>query len=764
MAYKGEMSAATLNVEYKNLAEGDIVRVIAEGKIGSTLPELGKFVRKTSDGLEVLQGVQFVTNIESDALQEQIDEIAEKAGSGYIPKGEATVATLNALSGQENGELYTMTDAGTLTDGSLAVVAGDTVAWDATNEVWYKAMDYAPRQYGTDQVKNLPTSITSFRTGDVIPVDGPSGTAKMGTDSLLQEAADNALAKILPAFDPNKSADPDTGFAYNVGESVIYNGEIKLFIVGHTGAWNNSDAVTIQLPGVFYTAEVIQRLMGNRLDDSKFSKAGYFISGDGTLQENSDFGDSGKCPCVPGEYLSFFCEGAADVNKLYRHIAFFDKDKNFIDAFVSPQIVRRQLVPKNAYYFSIPIYWVNGVPQRTTAAGYVPSSFIPYAVCAEKVKSAVDSLYVAENIFDKTQVEPGYIDSIVNGVPHWNNNNAFRESDFIDIRKKTLFVWNSNRSDPTLWSNATFITYDEDKNPLAMGHVGNSKPEILRDFRANAAYVRVPLAVADLDVFALGYEKFNRYVPYGYKPKAVLDIDVTNELGNSPNSPISQQAVTQALSAITPSGSQWSGKKWYAYGTSITNTNSEGKYATYLAQLSGMLHTNKGISGGGIGNLGGYSSGQVFNAICNITDGKTEADLITLETGANDVNASVPLGTIYDDTQDTLAGCLNLCIRYLQTNTNAQIAIMPSVATTIEPNEADQYYKWQLMMRDICTINRVFFIEPACNLGYGKLTGLNGTLYRVDTIHQTDLGGYILAEAMWEQIKRIPNFRTTMPV
>lgn len=74
MAYKGEMSAATLNVEYKNLAEGDIVRVIAEGKIGSTLPELGKFVRKTSDGLEVLQGVQFVTNIESEqATSDLID-------------------------------------------------------------------------------------------------------------------------------------------------------------------------------------------------------------------------------------------------------------------------------------------------------------------------------------------------------------------------------------------------------------------------------------------------------------------------------------------------------------------------------------------------------------------------------------------------------------------------------------------------------------------------------------------------------------------
>lgn len=135
----------------------------------------------------------------SEALQEQIDEIAEKAGSGYIPKGEASVATLNALSGQENGELYTMTDSGTLTDGSLAVVAGDTVAWDATNSVWYKAMDYAPRQYGTNEVHNLPTIITAFRTGDVIAVDGPSGTAKMSKDDLLKETAENALKLGFPS-------------------------------------------------------------------------------------------------------------------------------------------------------------------------------------------------------------------------------------------------------------------------------------------------------------------------------------------------------------------------------------------------------------------------------------------------------------------------------------------------------------------------------------------------------------------------------------
>lgn len=136
-----------------------------------------------------------------------ITEATSQLATGYIPKGEATVATLNGLSGQENGWLYTLTDAGTLTDGTLAVVAGDTVAWDETNSVWYKAMNYAPAQYGTNEIANLSTTITAFRTGDYIAVDGTSGTAKMGKDDLLQVTAENALGSIHSLSDTATEAD-----------------------------------------------------------------------------------------------------------------------------------------------------------------------------------------------------------------------------------------------------------------------------------------------------------------------------------------------------------------------------------------------------------------------------------------------------------------------------------------------------------------------------------------------------------------------------
>lgn len=223
--------------------------------------------------------------------------------------------------------------------------------------------------------------------------------------------------------------------------------------------------------------------------------------------------------------------------------------------------------------------------------------------------------------------------------------------------------------------------------------------------------------------------------------------------------PVDESEITQAVEF----GNQWKGKTWYGYGTSVTNTSGEGRYAPYLASMSGMTYINKGISGGGIGNLGAYSQGQVYNAICNTTDGKLNADLITLETGANDCNADVPLGTIYDTGTSTLAGCLNDCLRYLQTNTNAQIVVFNSPATKTQPNAENQYYEWAKMVEEICHLNRVHFLTMDNNMGYAKLTSSNGSLYVVDSIHQTNLGGYIMAQNLWYQLRNIPCFLTALP-
>ena len=203
--------------------------------------------------------------------------------------------------------------------------------------------------------------------------------------------------------------------------------------------------------------------------------------------------------------------------------------------------------------------------------------------------------------------------------------------------------------------------------------------------------------------------------------------------------------------------SHWNGKIWHAYGTSITSV-ALGKYVQYLEKISGLKAHNHGIGGGGLTNLGGYSKGQVKKAVMTLDDGKAEADLITLEVGANEGGAH---GYKYDTGDDTFCGCLNQCIRYLQKNTNAQIVVIPSIAPTNEINELKQYYERVEKMREVCEINRVYFLGVGSGIGHARITVDKS--YTVDNIHQTDLGGYNFARFIWSQLKNIPLWYTEIP-
>ena len=405
-------------------------------------------------------------------------------------------------------------------------------------------------------------------------------------------------------------------------------------------------------------------------------------------------------------------------------------------------------------------------------------SYIPYNENLIEEKFLTNSSFNKsvggpENLFnpDANDVEVGGFR--LGNTGEWISNASFIETGFIPFNNRPLYVYYEDdvgEGDHEWWGQLQYCLYDANKDFVSGGSFPSYSTRAARIFAVEpndeVKYIRIPVATVNRYKLSIGNERFSKFIPYGQR-KIVLMSDVAKELGQT-DKPISQKAVTDALSNFDPSdlGAHWNGKKWYAYGTSITdNVNyTTGKYSPYLAQMSGMTCYNKGIGGGGIGDLGGYSRGQVFNAICNTTDGKLEADLITLETGPNDTAAEVPLGTIYDTTQETLAGCLNLCLRYLQTNTNAQVVVISSVAWGGEaPNAADKYYEWAMMIRDICFINKVKFITAPTNMGYAKITASNKRDYVVDNIHQTELGGYIYAEAIWSELRTVPLFRSSLP-
>jgi hypothetical protein len=331
---------------------------------------------------------------------------------------------------------------------------------------------------------------------------------------------------------------------------------------------------------------------------------------------------------------------------------------------------------------------------------------------------------------------------------HLETNSTFNLYNYIDINKSDcIFRFYDNNIRP--YNQLAISVYDKNKEFLGTfdtkDFTKNDSFYIPNDPRIK--YIRVPVSDSSVYDYMLTKNiKPKQYIPYLTSEYLhnILSLDLEN---------------------------QWYGKTWYAYGTSLTNIDNEGKYPKYVKKFSGMNLVNKAISGGGLV----ASNGNIRKAIMNTTDGKLNADLITLETGANDTGAV--LGTIYDTGDDTYCGALNQCIRYLQANTNAQIVVISSTSARYEyGNPGDKYtpdktfgsdkhtkYDQWKAIEEVCKLNSVHYIPMGEHSGFGFARMDTSNLYIADQIHHTELGGYNLGKFVWSKLKDIPCWFFELP-
>lgn len=218
--------------------------------------------------------------------------------------------------------------------------------------------------------------------------------------------------------------------------------------------------------------------------------------------------------------------------------------------------------------------------------------------------------------------------------------------------------------------------------------------------------------------------------------------------------------------------SHWANKTWYAYGTSMTDTTMNG-YTVELQSLLGANLTNYGKGWSGIipSLHGGTSGDNTYTRVKRTSDGKTNADLITLEIIPNDMSGTLgtPTDNYADGTTETFCGCLNELLQYLQVNTNAQIVVLiatksryqyqhPETTYPPESENATKWIEWTDAAKECCRRNCVPFIDGQsnCGLGYARVIGNNR--YVQDQIHLTPLGAKNLWQYFYSQIKNIPLF------
>jgi len=245
----------------------------------------------------------------------------------------------------------------------------------------------------------------------------------------------------------------------------------------------------------------------------------------------------------------------------------------------------------------------------------------------------------------------------------------------------------------------------------------------------------------------------NAYARFVIK-NGTIDEDFTSLVNTvSKNFKVVQKTV------FTQKENKWRGKSWYAFGTSMTDTNTKGKYPQVVDRLSGLIRTNMAIGGGGICPTASHGG----NVKANVLACPYDVDLTTLEAGLNDWG-SVDLGTIGDTSDNTFIGNFTQCLEYLTTNTRSRVVVILMIATTYEldgitrrspfyTNTFSHLYSDYIdAMKKVAAMYGVPTIDifGEC-MGGGRKN--HDTI--LDTIHLTDLGGKIVGEFVWDKLKNI---------
>lgn len=217
-------------------------------------------------------------------------------------------------------------------------------------------------------------------------------------------------------------------------------------------------------------------------------------------------------------------------------------------------------------------------------------------------------------------------------------------------------------------------------------------------------------------------------------------------------------------------GKQWQGKKWFCYGTSMTDNSGKdsasltGMYSKYLAEYAGLEEHNFGKGGSGIVPSIHGTVDSIKTRTMRLDDGKAEADLITVELIPNDGKA--PTGEIYDTSDDTFCGNLNQILKYLLENTRATVIVLIANRTRYEHLHPENLYspdssymktriEREKAVEEICLIHGVpcFNAAREANIGFYRVIGNND--YIRDQVHDTEEGGRILAQYYWGKLKNL---------
>ena len=597
-------------------------------------------------------------------------------------------------------------------------------------------------QWVLGKIKSLPTAITAFRTGDVIPVDGPSGLAKMSKDALLQETTENALAgNVFEIVNLNDSSNwvaggvnattgwptPDSSRLTTKSIPFAKSGTIVYERVGG-GAYTNtfyaydaegnylgyvsgSDRITqvrTTYPSVYFFKFSLIGIAGvsaepeNIGDIANFTK-NHFVYKYADLHQldityekaldadaqnlkkifnvinlnDTSFWSLGSVNATTGE-------PTADSSRLRSNMLAFndevylnamrgsgvsfgvnlycyDVDGNYLGFKQNTEnIPAAKTTYPSAYYYRILLLNISGqsvsitnfanivtFPSETLTEKYAEFSFVNNKINA----LGVDDHTSVIDLSDSSLWRIGGLNSTT-GLPTTDANRLSTKQ--IPFATDTTFSysWKTGVS-----GQLVIYAYDKDYGYLGFRNNTNSIASVVQSFPTAYYFIVSLIGLSGAIVSPQNLSNIVSFSGTYYQYVLGLRSDVGLMLEDGRD--------------------VLAGKKWYACGDSFTAGNPNyiflhgryaGKNAVYpyfIGNRTSMDVHNIAVSGSTIAYKENYSTyDNCFSAGLYQTIPE-DADYITLKFGINDGHQNIPVGTIDDETNDTVCGAWNVVLSYL---------------------------------------------------------------------------------------------------
>lgn len=234
-----------------------------------------------------------------------------------------------------------------------------------------------------------------------------------------------------------------------------------------------------------------------------------------------------------------------------------------------------------------------------------------------------------ENLFDKDSVTIG---GYLNAIGVFTANAEYCVSDFIPVIEGAYYIQKTS-------SYVNF--YDVDKARVDIGEYssgGSGGSGFAIPTGQSIVYMRLNSKVLDLDAEMVVEDNAypSVYIPYSkYNLK-----DATYRL-------------------LSYAKSKLYGKKWNAYGDSITSHN-YGYRSIIAANVGSITVRNYGLSGRSLASRGNPDDTTYPPAVTDYVNMNNDADIITIFLGTNDFGSQVPLGLPSSTTITEFYGALNV--------------------------------------------------------------------------------------------------------